>query len=335
MRTFENVYRIALLESDKKDFAELKRALSIYVKYTASHEKTATNEIEEWFFRYNEEFDDKLMLFSFYLNEEIIGYCEVVFFITKKFIFLDYLTLRDGYQKNNIFYEFFEQVQSYIDSLGLEYDFIITEINYDSDEKPNKENRLWISLLKMQGFHEIHGKYFLPKLGDRNFESESTGELMLYSRSEVKSIKPNTYLNIVETVYYDHYLRWYRPYVANGGAEYEKSLNDFVKEIKLSLQGKKSILVNGYSEILSPSPILRTPNEVRAFKTAIPITFIIVCLSLIVMIASSYFSLSSGSMVLSFLIILSVFFAAVSIYSKDGRHLFFEILKSVISFGSK
>lgn len=335
MRTFDTTYRLALLEPGKKDLPELKKALSVYIKYTASHEKTSTNEIEEWFLKYNSEFTDNLMLFSFYRNGEIIGYAELVFFTDEKFIFLDYMTLRDEYQKNNIFYEFFEQIQAYIDSTGREYDFIITEITYNLNDEPNKENRLWISLLKMQGFHEIHAKYFHPRLGEKNFESEVRGELMLYSRGEVKSIKPATYIALVDAIYNKHYLRWYRPYLKDQGAAYENVLKGFLKEISRSLQSKQNVTVNGYSEILNPIPIASLPAEVRVFRTAIPITLIIVAVSMAITLASAQMALPMSVVISAFLLTLAVFFAAVSVYSRESRKAFSEVLKAVMSFGSK
>lgn len=336
MRTFDTTYRLALLEPGKKDLGELKKALAVYVKYTASPEKTATNEIEDWFDLYNREFDDILMLFAFYRNDELIGYAELVFFMDDKFVFLDYMTLHEKYEKNNVFYEFFEQIQAYLDSLEREYTYIVTEITYDAHHStPNKENRLWISLLKMQGFHEIHAKYFHPRLGEKNFESELPGELMLYSRDEIKSLRPTTYVALAESVYKKHYLRWYRPYLKDKGAAYEKVLNGYLKEIRRSLQGSDSIKINGYSEILKAAPIVNAQQDIRIFRTIIPVTLVIVAISMVITIATAQLSLPMAVVIPAFLITLIVFFAAISIYSKEVREVLTQLLKAVISFGSK
>lgn len=331
----EITYRLHRLNGSR-DMPELKRALSIYFNNTSARERTATNEIERWFIDYNASFKDELMLFVFYRNNELIGFSEIVAFKAQRIVAIDYLTISDRHMRNNVFYEFFEQIRSYIDSKGLEYDYIVTEVNYEiTDNIPDTSNKLWISLLKMQGFHEIHAKYIIPKLGEDNYDSQATGELLVYSQSEMRSIRPKTYLKIVDTIYYDHYLRWYRPNYADDGAAYRSYLDGLRSDITSSID-ESNIKVNGYSEVIKAKPInddIAQRNDI--IYLVLPIATAVILLSAIITILIIAYNAPINVVIISFSLVSVSLALAFSLVSERGRHVLIALAKTITSFGSK
>lgn len=239
-------FRIFRSEKDK----DLVKALSIYSKNIEPILRTDTREILYWLDNYNKSFKDKFYLVGFYLNNILVGFAQFVYFLEEKIIFVDYIVIDKDYRKNNTFYEFVEKIKDLINEEGLNYNYIIAEVGYFHKLEPTLNTKSLIRLLKLTGFGVVKADYYQPMLGKNFYESEVKSILMLYDPNEIESIKVETYISFVNTIYFNHYKRWYdRFFNEKEQMEYSNGLNKILQQTLSSIKKKKLIEINGYENI--------------------------------------------------------------------------------------
>jgi len=231
-------------QSDDKDFT---KALTLYSANIEPRLRTDTREIIYWVDNYAKKFLDKFFVFGFYLNNEIIGFAELAYFIEEKLIFVDYIVIDKNYRRNNTFYEFVEQIKEYLTNVEIVFDFVIAEVGGFDEKEPAVTTRSLIRLLKMSGFGVIKNNYWHPRLGKNNYESELLSILMLYTSNDLKTLKKDTYLLLLNTIYYKHYKRWYDIFLSESEQiEYTKNLLELISKTEYELRKKDIIEINGY-----------------------------------------------------------------------------------------
>lgn len=255
--------------SKEKDFSD---ALIIYNNNIAPEIKTNTNEIVYWIDNFNILFSNKeLFIFGLYYNETLIGYAQLVYFKNDKFIFIDYLCLNDPYKKNAIFYPLYNLLEAYLIEEQCDYKYIITEVSYTEDSLDIDEaSVLLLNLLFMENYGIADAIYYQPLLGLDNKESNFENKLMLKSNEPIKKMKKETYLSIVQTIYKDHYLPWYKPILNNDDliSDYEEHINKLFRLIK-NKNTQDIFVFDTYSKIYGNKSIIASSRE--SYSTAGPI----------------------------------------------------------------
>lgn len=306
-------YTIKLFDnSNSKDFIH---ALEIYSDEIPAELRTSPNEIIYWIDNYSKNFDDKLLIFGFYENNKIIGFSQCLYFKKERFITIDYFVVSSKYRGYHSFQMIVALLKEFLKTYKYEYNFIVTEVA--------TENRSLQQLLKMNGFGEIHSKFFQPYLGVNNHDSLVEAKLLYFPAYKDKTIKKETYEMIVKTIYYKHYIRWYSAFFSKSELKkYKKTISNLEKKIFNKLNsdinisgGKKSI--NDYSEF----------NVHKEIKQTTLILSIIFIFALMTLLLGRYFEMSL-TQILTFIIInTSMYFLIYSLVSKKGIDQFKLLVK--------
>lgn len=226
-------------------------ALKLYSEYTEPAYRTDTREILHWIDKFNKVYEDSFFILGLYFNNVLIGFSELAYFFQEKTVIIDYIVIKSDYRGNNTFYQFMEGIREFLITEGILFDYTIVQVGYFNEKlEPPESSKLWIRLLKMSHFGVVKCKYYLPRLGMNNFESEMKGVLMLYSKNETNQIRKETFFQIVRAVYFKYYLRWYSEFLdENSKIQYSKDLFDLVSIMEKELFKKKYIDINGYSNL--------------------------------------------------------------------------------------
>lgn len=237
------------LEIINKPSQALIDALDIYLRNTSPTVRTPTNEIEYWANTYNKIFQnekDELMIFAFYKNNIVIGYAQMVYFYRTRLLVVDHIAIEEGFRCGfGAFFELIEQLKRYVSQRKLEVNSVVTEIAYHSDtEEPRQDSRVMIRLLKIVGFSVAKARYTQPLLGMYNYETQTRAVLMFLRQDPAKTIKIETYMDVVHTIYYKHYMRWYAPFPETDQKKYRTHLDRLYSEIESSTTGK-IVVLNG------------------------------------------------------------------------------------------
>jgi hypothetical protein len=257
--------------SSSPDFA---KALKLYAENIEPSYRTDTNEITYWVDNFERQFGDAFIVLGLYLNGLLIGFTELAYFKEERFVQVDYLVIEKSYRKNNAFYEFVDKIGTFLIEEAIVFDYIICEVGcYFDNLEPTESSKTLIRLLKMSHFGVIKCAYYVPQLGHRNYESQMRAILMIYSNDEIKQLKKETYLMIINALFYKYYERWYR-LVFNDQEQiaYKKAIDQLFEHIKKDVDQRKVIEINGYQNLLPLNPT--DFNEVRANNGAKLISFI-------------------------------------------------------------
>jgi hypothetical protein len=103
----------------------------------------------------------------------------------------------------------------------------------------------------MSNFGVINSPYFQPMLGIKNYESNLQAVLMLYPVDEHRTIKKETFLLILKSIYYKHYCRWYAMFLNEQDTlDYSHHVHSLFDKVSEKVKNNVSIQLNGYDDIL-------------------------------------------------------------------------------------
>lgn len=240
-----NSYKVKLIS--KNDDEDLLKALKIYNDETPPEIKTDTNQILQWIEYDTNNLNFKFMIFVIYLDEEVIGFSEIAYFHKIKTASIDYITFKNGYRVNAVFFAAFSLIQNFMESIGYITDYWLSEISYkNKGQQIDKESSFLKKLISMENFGMIDMEYYQPSLGELNYESSFEARLYVKSKAsdDLQNLSKLTVLSMVETIYYSYYLEWYRLFLSSENLEnYKKDLDISFQKIKNSIS-KDPILVS-------------------------------------------------------------------------------------------
>ena len=232
-------------------------ALKLYNDNVEPEYRTESNEIIYWLDNFEKTYRNPFYILGLYLNKTLVGFCEMVYFKEEKIVIVDYIVIEKLYRRNSAFYQFTDLISKFIADTGLDFLYVICEVGcYFDNGEPTENSKTLIRLLKMNHFGVVKTPYYVPRLGIKNYESEMRAVLMIYSNNEIKQIKKETYLFIVDLVYYKYYQKWYDKFLnKEEKQEYKMILDALFNNIKNTVKNKESIEINGFHNLLPINPI--------------------------------------------------------------------------------
>lgn len=230
--------------------ASLAAALAIYVHAIPARYRTDTNEIVHWIDHYEASYGDPLLVFSFCVGRELVGFAQMVYFKAEELVVVDYLVIDSRRRRNNVFFEFVDQVRDYFSAHDWPVTWVAAEVALDHSPRPDADGRLLIRLLKLEGFKVVKAPYYQPLLSFNNRESELPAVLLLAGDPGIEQIRRDTFQQIVSTIYIKHYLRWYSNYPAEQQRQRAARIQALEARIDQELKGSKVVKLNGHSSLL-------------------------------------------------------------------------------------
>lgn len=315
-------YRLKRFSSSKDpDFAA---ALLIYVRYTPPSIRSDSREITYWLDQFSEKFGDTFYVFGFYRNQKLVGYAQAAYFPEESLYFIEYLTIDERHRGNNVFFEMVEHVKNFLEDAHPDYRYGVTEVmNEPGQDHPSEAKKLLTRLLKFVGFRVIHAPYFQPRLMMNDSESELSGALLIYCPTPLDSIRSETYLAILHTVYYENYLRWKGENSAIK-EPYKKHLEILYSKVEAEVRKTPTVVVNGYHEVLSAPERAPIVTMHRIVSFAMQALLVVVVLTAVMLSLKWAFGLSNASFAAIYCLAVSSFVGLAGIVSKEARTMFQE-----------
>jgi hypothetical protein len=310
-------------------------ALHMYARSVHPGLKTNTNEITFWIDNYSRRFPDKFYVVGFYSGQRLVGYAEFLYIIEQKLMVFDYLVIDKLFRKNNVFFEFVDHLKHFIETEGLDLNYVVAEVGYLTRTKePSDYTQLLVRLLKFEGGGVVKAPYYQPKLGLYNHESEMAAALVVFAYDRIEEISRETYLSIVESVYFKYYSRWYSIY-EDTAADYVAHLHALFSRIEMETKNMKQIKLNGFKSTFQETPSSETVSETRILWFAVRSLFVVVFLAFLLMKLREVYSLSLFALLLIYLLALLSFFSLMALYSKTALIVFKRLLALFKPFSRK
>lgn len=335
METSITNYKLRALDNPKDP--EFMKAIKLYSTYINITSLTDTNEITHCVKNYSDSYPgSKFIVAGFYQNRQLIGYCQFMYISEEKIVIVDYVVIDQNYRGLNIFYMFIEKIREFIFEQGFDAKYIVAEINVSTkieDEIPVKAQTL-IRLLKSANFGEVKTLYFQPMLGADNYESYQKSILMLYPAREYPSIKKETFLRIVESIYMKHYARWYKLFMhENDYILYNKHLHDLLQKIAEKASSQKVIKIEQEENLYGEINYRKTEYENKSRKAGFLIFGFLGMLILLIIagvVLKKYFKLEIKDQFYILMTTGILYLLILSIFSRKAAKVLNRLLEKLI-----
>ncbi len=281
----ENNYRIKLImTSSDSDYAN---SVKIYSRVTPSDIRTNTNELTYWLDHNSIGF--KSYFFSLFLNDRNIGLAMCTYLSSVKTVVIEYIAVEDGYRKNNTYLSYLNELRMFISNL-LEVTYFICEISNKNDGiEIDDESKIFKTILSIENFYTVDADYHTLPLGINNEFSSFGAKLMIGSNTNIKTIPKDTYIRIIQSLYFEYYVKWYEPFFSESERlQYNNRIQNIFTNIQNSLDGLPEPLqfieVNK-DKIKSAGSIEKLPAPKKKFNHSLISTLISIVIFPIVIIS--------------------------------------------------
>ena len=282
MDELENRYVLKrIVKSTDEYYTE---ALSIYTKETPVDIYTPSNEITIWLDKKTPCSSFEMLLFCLLLDGVTVGFAQVTYIKRTEISILDYITLKNPYRVNSVFLNFLNMIQNYMDERESRTTYYIAEIsNKDNGTNIDKESEFYKRNVCLENYGCVMSQYYNFPLGLDNYESDFESLMYIKTNDSIAHINSETFLDLVNSICYDYYLKWYSEILTSDELEtYKAKLENCINKIKRSVENKREIKIvysyipsnnNGVSNKTYGSPPTKKKSSVS--KTILLIVSII------------------------------------------------------------
>jgi len=241
---------ITLKRIENSKETDLISGISILQKYVPHNLCIDSNELIYWIDNYNKKFDDQMYCYVIKNGAGIIGWLQFTHF-KDKFVFLDYLIVEADYRTKGIMSQIYKLANQKIDETGCKS--IVLECG---DEMPQHD--AIVRLYKIFGFKKFDFNYKEPKVDVHPTISwEELPSTLMYKNLNIG------YIEVLKTIYFDHYMRWYSlyqlpclDYAAFLGNLINKTLHregksDVLMKLEKSLEDEHHLITEAIGDIIS------------------------------------------------------------------------------------
>ena len=209
------------------------KALDLYTKNIKEDWRTDTNEMMYWFHNYNNIHTDNLYFCGIYENDEIIGLYHFAHFKKQQIVFIDYIVIAEEYRIKNNFNIVVDKFFFLLKTENIDYKYILCEVENNIGNK-----RSLVKLYNRKNFKSFELDYNNPFLNINHKTSKleydyeinnNRYNLMVYTSDNIQQVNKFEFLDIINTIYYNHYRRWYEPFLND---EQGKEYNYHIDKLK-------------------------------------------------------------------------------------------------------
>jgi hypothetical protein len=285
------------------------KALQIYNRTTPYEIKTDTNEISLWLSKNEGNSHFEVMIFVLYIDSTIIGMAVMSYIKNMKIMIIEYLAVGDQYRKNVVLFSFMSLLNNYFDQTNKDISYFLVEISNKGDGKNiDKESRIFKKLVCLEGFGKINETYYTLPIGVRNNESSFQAFLYIKTNDDIKTISKETFMSIVNAIYYEYSYAWYSESHLLNEPElfaYKQIIDSIYGKIQKNVKNKNSVSVR-YMDcpVIDPvsnertSGFLPVPKK-KNIKMLIPFIIVLVMILPGVIILLYYYLLKMFNIELS------------------------------------
>lgn len=222
-------YTFSIKRVKKTSDTDYINAIKIYSEKIPYEIRTPSNEITMWLNEDSKKSSFELFCFVLYFNNNIVGFAMETYVKRSKIMLGEYMSLKNEFDFETIVFTYLDLIRSYYKSQNIEISYFVDEINYkDSGKNIDKESKTFKKMLCVQGYGEVDAIHTILPLGLNNFESSFDAKIYIKTNDEITDISKDTYLQIIESIYYDYYVTWYKLLFTDSQLEKYKNKVDII-----------------------------------------------------------------------------------------------------------
>lgn len=301
-------------------------ALQLYIRLIPGPARTQSNEIVYWLERYSQFNPDEFCVCGFYADNAVVGYAEFAYFRRERIIAFDYLLLHEAHRSHGEYFEFVRLLKQWVDQQHWEIDYITAEVAAEYDH--SSDAVAIVELLKLVGFSVVDCTYYQPLLGIDNPQSDMEAYFLVRPSVKIPKLPAAVLLRIVETLYFRHYARWYRPFL-DAPAPYDKLLRQRFARFKAEVEPRKEVELNGIKAAAAPPPAPppAKSRHRRSYLSAICAAAMVLLICFCLLLFEKIFERDTNTIITYLAASVVVAATAFALFYQRGQWVLGELLK--------
>ncbi len=222
-------------------------ALSVYNKVTNITSKTDSDQIAYWRLRYNKENSpNRLFVFSLEKDDKVVGFAMAMHIDKIRCLIIDHIAISPDSLTNSLFFAFVEMIREEVHSEVSDFNFMAVEVMDDPGEQQLQISyEKFLQTYRVAGFKLVHFDHYIPNLNAREYSVKLKARLLLCPFGDIHEIKKEVLKSIVNGLVFEHYGRWYAPFVIEHTDEYKVHLMTVYSDFEKQVADSENIELNG------------------------------------------------------------------------------------------
>lgn len=321
---------LRLIDRTDRSKNRLQAALSIYRQTILPEAQNPETQILYWIDHSKETLADEFRCFALQRDGDVLGYLQYSYFREEHVFFFEYLCIRDTSRNGLVPSAAINDIEDYL-AQNYRPGFTVTfEVAQKQDVgaawKPDKKLLRYFTRL---GFRTVDFRYRYPILQSYDGATSYPADLMVMLPDQRKTVTASEMRTILRCLYFKHYLRWDRPFLApQAFALRERLINDLYSDQVATIRDDDTFGTSGNDKRASRPRFLHQLPEIgetlsRFFAPKMPRLIAIIG----VLLAAQWFlnQMGRGLMFIP-LVLAAALLYCLAENTKETRKLFVIIL---------
>lgn len=244
----------------------LEQFLSVYVRHFSPRHRTDTNQLIHYMRQPLP--GRRIIYFGLCFESEPCGFCALMFYPEQKIGVFDFIVIAPQRRGHGAFFAFADLISQYLEQVDLAFDYLAAEVLLDDGPVAYglTPTRI-IQLLRWQRFRRAKIRYTAPDPTMVEDLKSCRAVLMLAAEPDRTSIAASELIRIIELIYLDHYLLWFKGVMTESqAAAYEAAIRGECHRISSAARAAETIHLNGVKDL---EPYLQVTPDRRAFAALV------------------------------------------------------------------
>jgi len=235
------------IDRTNRAIARLNAALSIYRETILPEAQNPERQILYWIEHSKDDLTDEFRCFAILRNTKVVGYLQYSYFREEHIFFFEYLCIRDKRSRGLVSSDATKAIEDFL-AQNYRPDFtIVFEVaqRRNSSGEWESDGKLLAYFTRL-GFRQVHFSYRYPILQSYDGETSYPADLMVRLPNGRATMTSSELRTVLRCVYFKHYLRWDRPFLApERFGERERLINELYSRQVEAVSGNDSFGTSG------------------------------------------------------------------------------------------
>jgi hypothetical protein len=265
VRRVRSPFELEVFDQSTSGLRRLEDFLAVYVRHLSPKHRTDTSQLLHYL--HNPLPGRRIIYFGLTFRGEPCGFAALMHYAAQNIGIFDFIVIAPTARGLGAYFAFAELITEYLESRRIFADYFVAEVVADDEVSDPITNPCAIMrLLRHQAFKRARILYHAPDPSIVNGLASCRSNLMIASNQQRSSIPASELNRIVDLLYFDHYLLWYRPLMVEEAFQaYETALRDERQRFAKRAASYDPVILNGMKDAALPLDV--APERQSAFVT--------------------------------------------------------------------
>ncbi|WP_139114844.1 hypothetical protein [Rhizorhabdus dicambivorans] len=237
-----------MFDQSASPLRRLEAYLGIYVQYFSPKHRTDTKELI--YYLGSPLQGRRIIYFGLSFKGDACGFAVLMYYPDEKIGIFDFIVIAPNRRGYGAYFAFADLIAEYLEEKRIIANYFVSEVLVDYASSAHAMGpHMLVRLLRFQGFKRARIDYMAPDPSCVKSVSSCRALLMIAPSPDREQIDAGEFMKIVDLIYFNHYLRWYGPFLSDGRkVEYARVLTEERERLHQRAHANDPITLNGMKD---------------------------------------------------------------------------------------